>query len=451
MQYKTDYWEVVDNIKIPKVIDDEFVNKINEHYENMQFSDIRLYGICGKDVSEIDMSKLSYEKFLQLSFDTNTIFSKEQNEKFHPDKILKECENYYSCMQDLHKAGITGKGVNVLIVDTPFDHTSEQFKDIKYNDSFEEDKNMSHMHGMSVTSIFKHIAPGASISFDASQADCDNFEKFYQYRYEFLKSIGKDGKVPDIISMSSSIGRISMLNGKTEKEISNGLVEELKSKGCEFVDSIRFGKTFDQCNCHGGNYNKPDSFSITDEEYEAAKIKIKRDLDNVDKFKGFFSEKEFNERIEILKNSLKSKEEYENSLRRVSAMRKQGEVNIVSGGITYSQNDCNGGKVYRAYASRSWAIPQASAMYAVARQMDKYVTYDEFCEVCRNTAIESPSQLKVINPEGIVRQINEQNRIKSQTDSRYVDIYNNSSKLIDNLDRVKEEKNRNQINMQRER
>lgn len=445
MQYKTDYLDIVDNIKIPKVIDDEFVKKINEHYENMQFSDIRSYGICGKDVSEVDMSNLSYEKFLQLSFDSNTIFSKEQNEKFHPDKILKECENYYRCMQYLHKAGITGIGINVLIVDTPFDHTSEQFKDIKYNDSFEEDKSMSHMHGMSVTSIFKHIAPEANISFDASQADCDDFEKFYQYRYNLLKNICKDENVPDIISMSSSIGCINILKGKNEKEISNELVEELKNKGCEFVDSIRFGKTFDQCNCYNENYNKIDSFSITDEEYEALKIKIKEDLNNVGKFKDFYSEKELNERIEILKNSLKSKEEYENSLRKVNLSHKKGEINIVSGGITYTQNDCNGGKMYSAYASRSWAIPQASAMYAIAKQMDKNITYDEFCEVCKNTAIESPSNLKVINPEGIVRQINEQNRVKSQIDSRYVNIYNNSSKLIDNLDRVKEEKNRKNI------
>lgn len=441
MQYKTDYWNIVDNIKIPKVIDDEFVKRINEHYEKKQFLDIRLYGICGKDVSEIDMSNLSYEKFLQLSFDSNTIFSKEQNDKFHPDKVLKESENYYNCMQDLHKAGITGKDVNVLIVDTPFDHTSEQFKDIKYSDSFEINKNASHMHGMSVISIFKNIAPEANISFDASQVDSNNFEKFYQYRYNLLKNICKGENAPEIISMSSSFSSINMLN---EKQISNKLVKDLKSEGCEFVDSIRFDETFDQCNCYDGKYNKPDSYSITDEEYETIKIKIKKDLDNVDKFKDYFSEKEFNEKFEILKNSLKSKEEYENSLRKVNSKKNKGEINIVSGGITYSQNDCNGGKVYGAYASRSWAIPQVSAIYTLARQLDKYITYDEFCEVCKNTAIESPSKLKIINPEEIVRQINEQNKIKSQTDSRYVDIYDNSSKLIDNLNKVKEEKSRNQ-------
>lgn len=47
-----------------------------------------LRGLCGRDVSEIDMSNLSIEMFKRLTFDTKTTFSQEQLEKFHPFDII---------------------------------------------------------------------------------------------------------------------------------------------------------------------------------------------------------------------------------------------------------------------------------------------------------------------------------------------------------------------------
>lgn len=48
---------------------------------------------------------------------------------------MEECEEYYSGMKNLKEAGITGKGVNIVIIDDPFDYTvDEKFNDIEYND-----------------------------------------------------------------------------------------------------------------------------------------------------------------------------------------------------------------------------------------------------------------------------------------------------------------------------
>lgn len=110
-RYKTTYWDDVDKVKIPNVINREYINnnsilEISVDSHTLDY----MYGICGKDMEDIDMSELSVEDFLNIFFDTNTIFSVEQLEKFKPNKILKECEEYYIGMNDLKEAGITGKG-----------------------------------------------------------------------------------------------------------------------------------------------------------------------------------------------------------------------------------------------------------------------------------------------------------------------------------------------------
>ena len=84
-------------------IDDEYVEKEFEKIaQNMEkFQNKRNYSICGKDISKIDMSKLSINNFRRLTFDSKTIFSEEQKEKFHPEEILRQGKNFSNLMTEI--------------------------------------------------------------------------------------------------------------------------------------------------------------------------------------------------------------------------------------------------------------------------------------------------------------------------------------------------------------
>lgn len=434
MKYRTDYWKEIDKIKLPQKIDDDYVKKILKNNLNDSYNLEKIYGICGKDVTNIDMSNLSYESFLKLSFDSNTIFSKEQINRFKPDNILKKSSEYYEGIEDLHKAGINGDGVKIVIMDDPFDHTIGEFKDVEYHDEKIEEKNVSYLHGTTVTSIIKKISPNSDISFYASKYDDNNKDKFYSDRKDVLNKIGEGNIKADIVSSSS----VMIENGKEE---SKKYVDMLKKQGCEYIDSKRFSKDFTHANKYEGRICLANNeYNITDDEYNEFVKKAKYDIKNLEiiasQSKGD-KKKEYLDKLNIYKNSLVSKEAYKKEIEKFKNNRSNDKILVLSGGINYTQNDCNGGIMYCGSSSQSWAIPQVSAIYSLAKQMDRNISYEEFCEVCEG--IEINSKYKVINPEQIVRKINERNKEKAELNDDYKEIYEKSSVLINNLDRVKEQ------------
>jgi len=68
--------------------------------------------------------------------------------------------------------------------------------------------------------------------------------------------------------------------------------------------------------------------------------------------------------------------------------------------------------------------------------MDPNITYDEFVDFCKTTAID-----RVINPEGMVKQIDIRNHervAKNPKNSEYIGIAKNSLDLILQLEKIKE-------------
>ncbi len=114
-----------------------------------QFDDVRW-----KDLSRLDLSD---KKGLipTLRFNQKTIWP--QSDKMplggKPDKVLKDGMNPGLGIRRLHKQGITGKGVNVAIIDQPLylDHPEFTGKIVEYHDVGCGSK--SSMHGPAVASL----------------------------------------------------------------------------------------------------------------------------------------------------------------------------------------------------------------------------------------------------------------------------------------------------------
>lgn len=138
------------------------------------------WGFAGADLSKYDLSNVPLKKLYRLPFSTETIWpSKSKMQKgFNPKQLLEEALTFKgSGIEELHKKGITGKGVTIVNIDSPFDLNHEEIKgsNIEYVDfAYGEE---SHFHGITTSSylVGKNlgVAPGAKLLHYATDSEND--------------------------------------------------------------------------------------------------------------------------------------------------------------------------------------------------------------------------------------------------------------------------------------
>ena len=144
------------------------------------YDDVRgPFGFMGGDLSFYDFTD-SGNKIRTLWFNEKTIFPSSDkmpsDEKLQPEYIMKAGKNPGLGVRSIHEQGITGKGVNVAIIDQamPVNHPEYDGKIIEYADlsgfSFS-------MHGPGVTSLLvgENIgtAPGAKVYYYSAEKYID--------------------------------------------------------------------------------------------------------------------------------------------------------------------------------------------------------------------------------------------------------------------------------------
>lgn len=135
------------------------------------------YDPFGIDLRSYDITKFnlnSYKKELEYAvFDTNTIWPNDLPSDFDPMMILELGKNPGLGIDLLHKQGITGKGVNIAIIDTAMLLTHDEYKEniMLYELSHCLDDS-AQMHGSAVVSIAVGknvgVAPDAKVYYIAS-------------------------------------------------------------------------------------------------------------------------------------------------------------------------------------------------------------------------------------------------------------------------------------------
>ena len=176
------------------IINDEIIYKmVNGEYDNYLIRD----GLCGRNIENWDLSGLSEQMLQYISFDSDTKFPKSFQEQ--AQNLLEESKSIMKEIEELHREGITGQGVNVAIIDTPFDN-SQIGEHLLYHQM--EGVNKEN-HGITVTSIISQIVPESQILFFGDDkksrtrsADAEEFIKS-ELHGEKLKA--------DVLSISSPI------------------------------------------------------------------------------------------------------------------------------------------------------------------------------------------------------------------------------------------------------
>lgn len=391
---------------------------VDEMIAGIQKNFILREGLCGADLINCDMSDLDFEHFKLLCFDENTKFSKEQQRKFKIDELIQAARVPMKELQEIHSKGMDGKGVKVAIIDTNIDIEAYKEKyggNIQYVNS--EFSGEIEQHGKTVLNSFLQTAPNVEVEF--FPFDKTQKEKKAEHFIQYINQIAKDGI--KMISLSNSLENV--INDKTQ-------LEEIKafliSNKITLIDSQTFyrdftycfrdiskdgSESYKECLCepedlqHENNWNKiHKNYQGLLQKYqvdnlEELKIKLKDAGENdilqaVEKFEPLLEFKQFSDGqkspLYILKQIDKQQEENN---------RKSECVRIPCGGRTLADK-------YWGTSSASYSIPVISGLFAICKQLDPQMEYEEFVKICKETS-KQVGECNLIQPQSIVEKVKE--------------------------------------------
>lgn len=133
------------------------------------------FRIYGDDISDIDLSNAG-DKLKYIRFDNRAIFptSDKLPADFNPKKVLEEGKDPGLGVKNLHKRGITGRGIRIAIIDQPLDTNHIEYKDniIHYEHIGYTDQDRVDLHGPAVASLLcgktTGVAPDAELIYFAA-------------------------------------------------------------------------------------------------------------------------------------------------------------------------------------------------------------------------------------------------------------------------------------------
>ena len=103
----------------------------------------------------------------------------------------------------------------------------------------------------------------------------------------------------------------------------------------------------------------------------------------------------------ILDMTEEEKDGFSESMRRMVESSNLDELVKIPINRTYHRYGDATNFKYQATYSNSWGIPQVAGLLALYKAKDRSLTFEQFCDLCRETA----SEKGVINPVGIYEQI----------------------------------------------
>jgi len=180
-----------------------------------EFDDVR-----SKDLSKLDLSSRK-GLIATLQFNQETVWPEQTKMPTgsDPQKILTDSMNPGLGVRELHQQGITGKGVNVAIIDQPLlpDHPEYDGKIVAYHDTG-CGRSKSSMHGPAVASLLVGTncgtAPNARIYYAAAPSwkrDASFYAKGLDWIIEQNEKLPEADKIR-VVSVSASPNQSSWAN-----------------------------------------------------------------------------------------------------------------------------------------------------------------------------------------------------------------------------------------------
>jgi subtilisin family serine protease len=347
----------VDPTSLPQVVTE------TDFPELRQGSADAIWLLAGKDLSDKDLRQLSLPFLSAMTFDHNTLWPDAAMlpEGFAPSEWTEVAKDPGLSVRDLHRQGITGKGVVVAVIDKPIRPDHIEFGErIRYHEVFEGASRgfRPHFHGMACASILVGetvgVAPEATLHYFATP---DIGENFHYYSLALDRVIEVNTSLPEderirLVSISDGLGRDNPFADEWAAAL-----ERAREANIDIVYS-----SGDRLNGFLWGGCPPDADRGDASCYKLALYFKGRDISS--------------ERVLI-----------------------PGDYRTTASNIgpdTY---------VYWGNGGWSWAIPYAAGLAALAWQINPEMTIDQIEEALRETAAPSGDGRSVIQPLAFIDQV----------------------------------------------
>ena len=335
--------------------------------------DIRSSDISADDVMD------RYEDLLYTTFDSKTKWPEALPEGFDPENVMELYKDPGLNVRELHKKGVTGKGVGIAIIDQTLLVDHVEYKDnLKFYEEYDEFENYdAGMHGAGVASIAVGktvgVAPEADLYYIAGPfgetingefvLDCTLIAKYIDRILEINEDLPTDRKIRVI-----SISRGWMSAEKGYSEIM-AAVKRANEKGV-FVISSSLSDT------NGYNFQGLSKIPLADSN----------------DFNSYVPGSWWKHQVKFI-----------------------GKNSYVMAPMDFRCTASpTGPEDYVVYAQGgwSWTIPYLAGVYALACQVNPEITYDEFWKVAIKSGIiiklkdyNNIDFGKIINPVKLIEEI----------------------------------------------
>lgn len=352
-----------------------WICKEKDPFANLNIEEI---DVRSCDLSNYDLTDLPKESLRKLTFDDKTIWPKKMPKWLNTKKINTIGKTPGLRLKDLHKKGITGKGVNIAIIDQTLSPHQEYNKNIAFYKDFTGSERGS-MHGAAVASI----AIGKSVGV-APKA------KLYHIAAKF-SYYDKEKQIFNAIPVAETIEYLLELN------------KTLPEKDKIFVISISRG--FDETDYGRENFLK----TLEKAKEQGVLVLTTNDVFTISR-EGYYTNPD--EISSYTKPAYWWQEEELHFYDKIQDICVPTDYRVLA--------SPTGKKDYIAYSNGglSWAVPYLAGVAALAKQVKPDLTPDEFLEVAFKTAQsvevknkrgQSVENKNFINPQALIKYLQKTN------------------------------------------
>jgi len=346
--------------------------------------------VINKDLRNYDLSDITTE-IRSIVFNEKTKFPTDlkrlpQLYPYQPHYVMERGKNPGLGVRDLHSQGITGKGVNIAIIDEPLflDHPEYKGKIVEYkdftgqeNENNEDVSGSSSLQGPAIASLLAGnntgTAPGVNIYYAAvppwSSFDAGYYAKALDWIIEVNQSLPQTEKIRAVCLPVNPRNPLPWINVDVYLHSFQRAYEE----GLLILDcSKEHGIIIGACRY---DFDNPDDVSL---------------CRPVSAYRIFISGYHYNT-VEDLFN-----EDYEDteSIRAPAVYRTMAEA--------YGEGDGEFAYQYYGQTELSWAIPYVTGVLAMGWQINPALTHEEISKILFVTAHTDDRGNKYINPVNFV-------------------------------------------------
>lgn len=370
-------------------VDGDFSEVIKDISETFRGKNSKYVNLRSCDISGCDISGIKY-----FDFNTRTVWPENLPDGFNPQEILELNKDPGLNLKKLHEDGITGKGVNIAIIDAGLLVKHQEYGDrLKYYDEIHYGSPAAQMHGLAVSSIAlgknTGVAPEANLYFIAS----DNYN-----------SVGSETEA-DFTWTALAIKRILKVNEQLPEDdkirvlsISTMSTPNLKGYD-EFIEAINEAKAQ---NIFVASLNLFETYKYN---FQGLAIARNADRNNIDNY----SIIGWQDWCNAVSHIGDSDDYYADKFK---AEKPKDFLLIPVDCKTMASESGNDEYVFFEQGGWSWCVPYISGLYALCCQVNKDITPEEFWSKALESGDERQFENdgvsctgKIVNPQKLIEAV----------------------------------------------